>query len=401
MGRPKAAPWSTDELTILRRDYPTGGYQAVILALPHRTWRAVYVMASRLGLRSAVAAPARKLTLRGESLKRAVVLRETDGWSYARIGAEFGVCETAASNAIQSALCARLGHRPAERDATGRLVPTEIERMRYMLKKGLRGIEIQRRMAVSAGTVSEQRRRYNAELQARGKALLPPPGNGERYCGAKLTPETKREIERLLLTGMGCPKVSDATGAGKTQVVRIRALLVARLKRRGEALPGCDVDGKRVQVFGSKGFIPEETKDRFRRLILARMSVQRAAKQCGIGGCSAYRLRDGLKAEFAARGETLPPPILLGRMKESARSALKQEAVRPEHKFRLRRLIHELGDEAGRAVLARQLRAEAPVRSSFENQLARVAAGARLVSTFRPSKPLPDMTLGGVSSGAL
>ena len=38
---------------------------------------------------------------------------------------------------------------------------------------------------------------------------------------------------------------------------------------------------------------------------------------------------------------------------------------------------------------------------TFEEQLARVAAGAALVPTFRPSRPDPSRTLGGVATGML
>lgn len=401
MGRPKAPEWTPAELAVLHELYPSGGYQAVVAVLPNRTWRAVYVMASKVGLRSAMKAPARKLNLEGADLARAVELREQHGWSFARIGAEFGICETAASNAIHITLCEARGHRPAARDPFGKLLPEEKERMRYMLKKGLRAVDIQRRMAVSAATVSQERRLYNAELAARGKALLPPPGNGERYCGARLLPEMKKEVERLLLTGMGTPKVAEATGAGKTQVVRMRRVLVARLKGQGKALPGCDIDGNRITVFGSRREIPEETKERFRALILARLPVQRAAKKCGIGQCSAYRLRDELRADLERRGEALPTPKLPGKMKAASRRLLAEEGMPAAHKFRLRKLIHDMGETAARAEFARQLRAEAVQPSTFEQQLARVAAGASLVPSFRPSKVLPQITLGGVATGAL
>jgi hypothetical protein len=38
---------------------------------------------------------------------------------------------------------------------------------------------------------------------------------------------------------------------------------------------------------------------------------------------------------------------------------------------------------------------------SLEEQLAMIAAGARLVPTFKPTRPTIDATLGGVSGGLL
>lgn len=38
---------------------------------------------------------------------------------------------------------------------------------------------------------------------------------------------------------------------------------------------------------------------------------------------------------------------------------------------------------------------------SLEEQLAMIAAGARLVPTFKPTRPTIDATLGGVSAGLL
>lgn len=333
----------------------------------------------------------------GADLERAIDLRE-QGWSFARIGREFGACETAASNAVTAALCPRLGHRPAQRDAKGNLLPEEMERLRLMLRKGLKGIEIQTRMAVSAACVAEQRRRYNVDLKARGKGLLPPPGNGEAYSGARIPKEKRAEVERLLLTGIGGPKVSDATGVSKTQVVRIRTKLVKRLKRKGETLPGCDTSGKRLHVFGSAREIPPEARDQLRAMILNRVPVKRAAQRAAIGLSSAYRIRDELRAEVEARGEALPAPKLPGRVKPSVSRFMALEGVPGEQIFRLRKLAKVHGAEEARRIIAAELAAERNRPLTFEEKLARVRSGeAGVVATFRPHRADPQGTLGGVT----
>lgn len=399
MGRPKAPPYTKAEIKLLTETYTTGGLAAAVEAIPARSAHALAIKAQRLKLRSPNRGPARSLELKGADLARAVELREA-GWSYRRIGAEFGVCETAASNALNIALCARRGHRLALRDRSGRLVPEEIARVRYMLKKGLKHIEIQQRMGISAATVSGYRRSYNAELIANGKAPLPPAGNGERYCGAKLPKELKRDVERLLLTGMGTPKVGDALGVSRTQVQRMRVKLVARLQRKGECIPGCDLAGRRLKVFGHAREIPPASIEQFKSMLLERVPVRRAARLCGIGDCSAYRIRDEFAAALSAAGEELPPPVLPGRLTTARQRALASEGIPTGERLRFRRLVTSLGEDAARIEFNRLLREEARPKS-FEEQLARVAAGATLSPAFRPSRAAPEFTLGGVATGML
>lgn len=133
------------------------------------------------GLKTAHRNPAPRPRLGGENLDEAIRLREVENWSFSAIGTHFGICEASACNAVTIALCVRRGYRPAERDQHGRLTAEGIERLRYALKKGYKGIDIQLRLGVSAACVSEQRRRYNRELLARGKAALP------RRAAARLT----------------------------------------------------------------------------------------------------------------------------------------------------------------------------------------------------------------------
>ncbi|WP_010545235.1 hypothetical protein [Sphingomonas elodea] len=393
--------WTAAEVAILRESYVDGGMPAAHQALPHRSIYALRVKAAKLNLRSPLRAPARKHMLRGEALAQAIALRE-QGVPFSRIAAQFGVCEVAASNAITAALCAARGHRPAERDRAGKLMPAEVERLRYMLKKGVKHIEIQQRMGISASTVSHYRRSYNAELEARGKALLPPPGNGERYSGVPVDPKDRKQVEALLMTGLGSIKVSDQTGVSKTTVVGIRRALVKRLKVRGEVLPGCDSNGRRIKLIAQSGSIPESTKERFRALLLKRMPVLRATTLCGISACSGYRLRNAFRDELVARGEQLPTPRRPGKLTPQARAIRSTEALSREERRRLRALVHAHGEEEGRRAFQRERQAASMAPKSFEEQLARVASGAAgITRNVRITRTAPDMTLGGIASGAL
>ena len=118
---PKARAWTPDELDALREHYPVGGVQGVTAALPPRSWRAIHVMAFKQGLRTTHRGGGRKLVLNGARLEEAIRLRETDGWSFARIGAHLGICEMTVANAVLIALCPRKGFTPPRRGS-----PTEI-----------------------------------------------------------------------------------------------------------------------------------------------------------------------------------------------------------------------------------------------------------------------------------
>lgn len=412
MPRPKASAWTRQELALLDELYPQGGLQAVTDSLPDRSWRAIQVMAHKRGLRAPVVQQAPKGKLQGEQLEEAIRLREQDRWSFARIGALFGISESSASNAVISAQCVRQGFTPAQRDENGRLTPEGLERLRLALRRGMKGIDIQLRLGLSASRIAEERRRYSADLKARGKAPLPAPGAGELYSGAKLSRERRRQVEALLQEGYGTLKVHERTGASKTTVTRIRARLVRQLKRKGQALPGCDLDGRRISQKDSVRFIPEEARTKLRGLLLARVPVSRAARECGIGSCSAYRIRDELSAELAASGAELPKPRLPGRVRPGAlpKAWLPTGAA---NIYRYRQLSRTHGpDEARRLIeceMAEQERAEAERRRAeatrpltFEEKLARVREGkAAVAPVLRVPSRAPDMTLGGVATGAL
>lgn len=407
MPMPKSPPWSQQELAILADIYPREGINGAADALPDRSWKAIFQRASKMGLRSPVASPAPRAKLQGADLAQAVRLREDKGWAFARIGACFGVSESAACNAVIAAQSVKAGYRPARRDANGRLVPEELERLRLMLKKGLKGVEIQLRMGLSASRVAEERRRYDRDLKERGKALLPPPGGGEAYCGVKVPKAVKAEIERLLLEGYGAQAIAKQCAASKSTVGRIRTRLVARLRKRGEALPGCDVDGKRRRAKASLRFIPQESIDALRARLLDREPVRRAANALGIGISSAYRIRDELAAEMAARGEALPAPILPGRVRPGTHDGW----LPPELLSRHRLLVREIGLEAATAQVKREMaeakaaeraaRITAAKPATLEQQIEALRRGARLVPAFKPHAVPTDRTLGGVSSGMI
>lgn len=398
----KTPRWAAAELAVLREYYPASGLPGVQPLLPQRSWRSIYVQAHKLGLHTDHRAPSRQPVLHGPQLEEAIRLRG-EGWSYARIGAHFGCSEGGANNAIVRALAERNGARVARRDERGCLVPEEIERLRTLLKRGAKPCEIQRSMGISASRIAEERRRYNADLKARGKALLPPPGGGEAYSGAKLDPMKRKEVESLFLDGLGTAKASKASGVSKTSCIRIREKLVKRLRRKGECLPGCDLDGKRRVVKESNRHIPEESKQRLRQLILDRVPVSRAAKMAGIGSKSAYAIRDELKAEIEARGKALPAPILPGRVSTPFHVARRAEWLRKGDHSRFRALIREHGEEEARRVLKAEYAAEDERKrreDPFGYQLERVRQGAGLVRKVDISRAGPSGTLGGIASAA-
>lgn len=370
--------WTPDEVAILRAHYPTGGLEAVQPLLPDRSWHSIYVKANKLGLRSERITDAPEPKLSGDALEEAIRLREVEGWSFARIGAHFGVAEASACNAVLIALCPRKGYRPAERDEHGRLTAEGLERLRLALRKGLKGVDIQLRLGLSASTIAEQRRRYNRDLKARGKALLPPPGGGEAYSGVKLTRAAKAEVEALFMEGFGTAKVSERSGVSKTSCTRIRNRLIKRLKRRGETLPGCDENGRRRTVGASVNFITEAQREALRAMLLDRMPVRRAAMLAAIGSCSAYRIRNELAAELQAQGRELPKPILPGKSRVVVGDA-NWPPHGPREIFAFRALLANLPFDEAKAEWRRRKREEREAERtrprSFEEQLERIGRG--------------------------
>lgn len=369
--------WTREEIAALKEFYPGEGVDCAE-RLPGRSWQAVHQKAHKLGLKCEKQTRAPSAKLEGDDLETAIRLREDEGWSFARIGARFGISEAAACNAVLVALCPRKGYRPAERDENGCLLPAGLERLRYALKLGLKGCDIQLRLGLSAGRVAEERRRYNRELKDAGKALLPPPGKGEAYSGVKLTRQMKREVEELFLQGLGTLKVSERTGVSKTSCTRIRSRLVARLRRKGEKLPGCDRNGTRHVQAESARFVTDEQKDLLRAALLQRVPVRRAALDLVIGLCTAYRLRDELKEELQQQGRDLPSPILPGRVKSRQTNPCWPPAG-TKAIYAFRALLADMPFDEAKATWKAERRAELNLErsrpKSFEEQLERIGRG--------------------------
>lgn len=380
MAARKSPPWERHEIAILREFYPQGGLDAVTDLLADRSWHAIHVKAHKLGLRCEKVTDAPKGKLQGDDLEEAIRLREDDKWGFARIGAKFGISEASACNAVVAALCTRRGYTPAQRDEHGRLTEEGIARLRLALKKGLKGIDIQLRLGLSAGRIAEERRRYNRDLKARGLALLPPPGGGEQYSGVRLGRTQRAEVEALLMQGLGSKKINERTGVSHTSIGRIRARLVKRLKRKGETLPGCDAQGVRHVQAESARFVPDECKAAFRALLLDAVPTRRAAELTVIGLSTAYRLRDQFALELRAEGKELPAPKLPGRVRGGGYPRSPDWPPRGAADiYAFRQMMGELGFDAAKARwradrrAARQAEAVRP--KSFEEQLARVARG--------------------------
>lgn len=371
--------WRRAEIALLHESYPIGGVGAAHVALPDRSIHSIHVKAHRLGLKSAHVTHAPKPALSGDDLEQAIILREQQNWSFARIGAKFGVGEMAASNAILIALCPRKGYRPAERDCTGRLTEHGVERIRFALRKGLKACDIQFRLGVSASCVADQRRKYNADLKARGKAALPPPGGGEKYSGVKVPREARQQVEAMFLEGLGAAKISARTGVSKTTCTRIRGRLVRRLRRNGEALPGCDQRGVRHVQKESSRFIPPELGSALRQLIMEGVPVARAARMLAIGTCSAYRIRDELKAELAAKALQIPSPVRPGRVRAGAFAQQHWPPVGARQIYAFRELLRDMSFDQAKAEWRRRQREiqleRAKLPASFEERLLLVRQG--------------------------
>ena len=411
--RNRPSAWSTQDDTILSETYPREGLPGVADLLPHRSHHAIQQRAHKLGLRSPTIGKAPQPVLSGAALEEAIRLHDA-GWALATIARQLGYAESATTNAVLIAQCPRKGYRPADRDAAGRLTPESFERLRYMLKKGLKQVEIQLRLGVSASTVSRERKRYDADLAARDKATLPPPGGGQAYSGVKLPAAAKREVEAVLLDGFGSTETARRTGVSHASVKRLRARLVKRLARKGQALPGCNREGRRVTAAKvSRHYIPDSTIEDLRRRLLAGEPVAHIAKALGIGSCGAYRQRDLFAAELAQEGRVLPKPIRLGRSDAGRVRALEGRWLPAGRLSEFRALAHEHGHDEGkrlflariedeRRAVAEACRAERDRPKSFEEQLARVARGeAQVVAKINLRRPDPGMTLGGIATGAL
>ena len=403
MAAHRTARWSADEIAILHEHYPTLGV-GCIKHLPGRTLRSIHQKAFKLGIGCTKATSAPEPRLQGEQLEEAIRLREQEGWSFARIGAKFGVAEASACNGVLIALCPRKGFTPAPRDENGRITPAGIERLRYALKKGLKGVDIQLRLGVSASCVAEQRRRYDSELKANGKAPLPPAGGDLAYSGRLIDRAHKIAAETLFLEGLGTLKVAERTGVSKTSCTRIRNRLIKRLARQGKTLPGCDAKGvRRVQAESSR-FLPAELVTALRAMLLQGEPVQRAARFLAIGEASAYRIRNELAAELEARGEALPAAD----RSRSRRGSAKADPLWPPMGrvaiYAFRQLLRDMPFDDAKVEWRRrrqeELQAERRRPKTFEEQLARIGRGEIGVSAaFGRIHMEPTIDHGGVPYG--
>jgi transposase len=414
MPHPKAPEWTEDEIEVLRTVYVDQGLVAAMKLLPGRNDGSIHQKAHKLGLKTT----AQRFPLGSfmEIAEEAWHLRHEEKLSYASIGAELGVCEANATNAVLYAGCKRAGHRPIERSPGGKLLPEGRERLRLMFRKGWTHRKIQEWTGAPASMCSRERRRYAKELKAKGLAPLPAIGGGERYSGAKIAPAVKREVERLYLEGFGTAKITKMTGVSNTHCLRTRDRLIKRLKRQGKCLPGCDENGVRRVMREHSRRIPESSIAKFKKYIRDGETVARAARLAVIGRSSA----DKIVHQMIADGFVLRTKPWRGRDRQAKQLQSTQDI--PGGRWgidRYRAAIHagkthlqavnevrrdwEAKIAAERAEFAERHAQQKKDRKplSFEEQLAAVERGGKLVPAFRPTRPAPDMTLGGVATGAL
>ena len=89
------------------------------------------------------------------------------------------------------------------------------------------------------------------------------------------------------------------------------------------------------------------------------------------------------------------PDVRENHNRANARASARKMAWLPdEYLAEYRRLRSRVGAAQAKAAILAQM-------SPFERQLARVAAGARLIDSFMPVKAAYAFTLGGVSGGML
>ena len=214
------ARWTDEEVAILRTSYPTGGLPAVRQLLPHRSKQAIYMCIHRLQILTVNRNKAPEPVIAPGQVAEIMALVD-QGWSNARLAQRYGVSESSVTNAVVIERGRRKGYRPLPRDQYGHLTADSVEALRLMLRKGMKGVEIQERAGVSAACVAEQRRKYRADLKARKKAPLPEAGGGIRYSGRKLTRAERQQVEQLYMQGLGRNKIHLATGLGETTIIRI------------------------------------------------------------------------------------------------------------------------------------------------------------------------------------
>ena len=294
-------PWTRREDTILCRFYDKGVDEVAPL-LPDRTVEAIRQRAVKLGAAAPRAAGLR-VPCADQDMDVIMALRD-QGMGYRAIARLLDLKEQAVSNAVLRVECERAGFTPARRDAAGGLIAQDAERLYGFIREGLTGVEIQRRLGVSASCVLH----YRARLKRNGEQL-PPPGNGMRYSGSRVQKDVRKEVDRLFMLGYGAAKVAELAGVTVTFAKRRRLMLVHQLAARGECLPGCDLNGRRVQVKESAAWITEQQRVDLQWLLMEGWPIAPAAQELRIGKSSAYRIANELKARLAAEGRNLPRPV--------------------------------------------------------------------------------------------
>lgn len=411
MGR--APSWTPAELELLRTVYVKQGLEAAHALLPGRNPQAIYVKASKLSLRTEHR-PCPEGMFR-KLVEPAMRLRKL-GWSYAAIGSELGVCEATATNACLLGQCREAGHRPVDRDRNWKITAAGRERIRLMFRKGMKHRDIQVHLGVAAATLTRERRLYEQYLKDNGKAPLPPIGGGERYSGAAIPKQLKRQVKELYLDGFGTAKVSARTGVSKTHCLRARTQLIKRLKRKGECLPGCDINGVRRKMRDHLRAVPEASLVELRRLLVTgEHSVKECGRRAAVGGSTAYKVFHLLKAEFAERGEILPIKSRGATKKQDVRSTMALPGGRWGFD-RYRALLRDLPADAARAQVVAEhaarrraelersraeetrRREEARRPKSFEDMLRLVEQGHAKISIERPMLPSEPLFSGAGSS---
>jgi len=408
--KPRPA-YSPREDAIIKKLFPQGGAAACLEQIRRRDAASVKRRAAILGLKAPIDQRHQglKRTLSATQEAEALAMRD-EGKGFAVIGKHFGVCESTATNAVAHAKCIRNGGTPARRDGSGAIIAQDIARLRKMLEDGQKGCTIILALGISANTVSYHRRRYNAELENKGLPPLPPAGHGQNYSGRKIDPATIRQIEALLISGLGAKRVSDETGVSKSHVGRFRRALIKKLARGGEALTGCSPSGRRLVTLKSIREIKPEQIARLRVHLLNRIPVSRAAKRTGIGASKAYQLRNEFRKELADQGKELPRPKLPGRSRAPRKTPT--NIIHKRDIYRFRKLLETKHfDAAKRELLTQPVQTQSqPANSaarpvltdsrklSHDEQLQRIRNGAKLIEVKKLRQPEPQYTLGGVSS---
>lgn len=405
-GHGSREPWARREEAVIAEFYHRG-VELVAERLPNRTVQAIRQRAKKIGL--AKASPQGLRHPLADNDSSAALDRHDQGMSFEAIARTLNADCQAVTNSIMLALCIRAGNTPAKRDAAGGLVATEVVRIQQFIAAGMTGPEIQVQMGISASCVSHHRRRMKL-----AGLCPPPPGGGRRYSGSRIQEDVRLEIDRLLLEGYGTAKVAELVDVSTNVVKRARNVLIEKLRRRGECLAGCDANGRRIKVKESKAFISEQDRVDLELLLLARVPVKTAARQVGMGVASASRIRDDLRIRLAEEGKDLPSPKLPGRPAPAAPIARntiwhRVDGTKPPKRVRRSPAPIATKSETHTPIDPQPLAASAPAkplrqaprRLTFEEQLARVAAGAGIHTKFRPPAPALAMTLGGVGSSLL